>query len=262
MRSRRCPIKISAPVRSAVVGFCVIFALGLVLVGCRQDMHNQPKFIPLRSSEFFPDRRSERYPVPGTIAQLCPASETTTSPLCIDPALDAAQLDPESYFLTGRHNGALGNDLPDQVMQAAKGNSQEEKLDAILRRGQQRFNIYCTPCHSLIGDGNGMIVQRGYKQPPSFHEDRLRNAPLGHFYDVISNGFGAMPDYQAQIHPEDRWAIAAYIRALQLSQDAKEADLTQEERDQLKTSPPIQVPSTSQQGTSTPPGPRPGEPAK
>ena len=90
----------------------------------------------------------------------------------------------------------------------------------VLVRGRERFDIYCTPCHSRLGDGNGIVVQRGFRRPPSFHEPRLRQAPLGHFYDVMSNGFGAMPDYAAQVNPRDRWAIAAYIRALQLSQSA------------------------------------------
>lgn len=217
-----------------MIACCAVFAAGLVLSGCRQDMHNQPKFIPLRSSEFFPDRRSERDPVRGTIPQLCPAfagtdSASKESPLCVDPVVDAEQLDPQSYLLTGRHNGgALGNELPDQF--------KSENLHDVLVRGQERYNIYCTPCHAWRGDGYGMIVQRGYKKPPSFHEDRLRNAPLGHFFDVISNGFGAMPDYAAQIHPEDRWAIAAYIRALQLSQDATEADVAPEDKDKLKVS--------------------------
>ncbi len=93
----------------------------------------------------------------------------------------------------------------------------------VLARGQQRFNIYCAPCHSRLGDGNGMIVQRGYRQPPSYHTDRLRKAPLGYFFDVITHGFGAMPDYASQIPPSDRWCIVAYVRALQLSQDATQA---------------------------------------
>jgi mono/diheme cytochrome c family protein len=246
-----------------VMVFCGVFVLGLVLSGCRQDMHNQPKFIPLRSSEFFPDRRSARYPVAGTIAQLCPnfvqagtAADASQSALCVDKDVDAEQLDPNSYFLNGRSNGTLGNELPNEL--------KSKSLHDVLIRGQERYNIYCTPCHSLIGDGNGMIVQRGYKKPPSFHEDRLRNAPLGHFYDVISNGFGAMPDYAAQIHPEDRWAIAAYIRALQRSQHATEADVPPEERDKLKapSAQEIQVPSTSKDQRKTPPAARPGEPQR
>lgn len=158
-------------------------------------MQNQPKFIPLRSSEFFPDQRSARYPVDGTVPRLDNA------------ALDAEQLVPGSYYLTGKHGAVFGNELPFPLTREA------------LDRGRQRYNIYCAPCHARVGDGNGMIVQRGYKHPPTFHQQRLRNAPVGYFYDIMSNGLGAMPDYSAQIHPSDRWAIAAYIRALQCSQD-------------------------------------------
>jgi len=190
----------------------LLAASGLAVVsGCRQDMHNQPKFIPLRSSEFYPDHRSARYPIPGTVPRL------------EDANIDREQLDPNSYFLSGKHGTNFGNELPDGL-----------KLDIqFMQRGEERYNIYCQPCHSELGDGNGMIVQRGFKRPPSFHVQRLRNAPLGWFYDVISNGFGGMPDYSAQIKPADRWAIAAYIRALQLSQNANETDVAAADRDQL-----------------------------
>lgn len=219
-RSRRCRIK--SPAR--ILLWLLAAAELLLLAGCRQDMHNQPKFIPLRSSEFFADRRSARFPVDGTVPRLDNAD------------LDREQLDPNSYYLTGKHGQAFGNELPSEI-----------KLDrALLERGQQRYEIYCTPCHSRVGDGNGMIVQRGFKHPPTFHQARLRNAPIGHFYDVISHGFGAMPDYAAQVHPADRWAIAVYIRALQLSQNAQEADVAPEDRNQLNTpSSPIRVPDTS-----------------
>jgi mono/diheme cytochrome c family protein len=204
----------------------VLLALSAIflLSGCRQDMHNQPKFIPLRSSEFFPDQRSARYPVGGTVPRL----ETAQ--------MDREQLDPNSYFLSGKHGANFGNELP----QGLTLNQQ------FMQRGQERFEIYCTPCHSRVGDGNGMIVQRGFKHPPTFHQARLRNAPLGHFYDVISHGWGAMPDYAAQVPPADRWAIAAYIRALQLSQNAQEADIPAQDRDKLnQPSSPIRVPDTS-----------------
>jgi mono/diheme cytochrome c family protein len=218
-----------------MIALSAMLSAALVLSGCRQDMHNQPKFIPLRSSEFFPDERSARYPVTGTIPQLCPhfapansAAAGSTPALCLDLQVDAEQLNPTSYLLTGRQNGAtLGNDLP----------FKPDNLHDFLMRGQQRYNIYCTPCHSLTGDGYGMIVQRGYKRPPTFHQDRLRNAPLGHFFDVMSNGFGAMPDYGAQIKPSDRWAIAAYVRALQRSQHAHESDVPLEERAKLNAPP-------------------------
>jgi hypothetical protein len=194
-----------------------------LVAGCRQDMHNQPKFIPLRSNTFFPDQRSARYPVEGTVPRL------------EDATMDAEQLDPESYFLTGKHGAAFGNELPFPLTRD------------VMDRGEQRFNIYCSPCHSRVGDGNGMVVQRGYKHPPSFHQERLRNAPVGYFFDIISNGLGAMPDYGSQIKPADRWAIAAYIRALQVSQHATEADVAPADRDKLNVpqEKEIKIPATS-----------------
>jgi len=198
-----------------------------VLAGCRQDMHNQPKFIPLRSNTFFPDQRSARYPVPGTVPRL------------ENPTLDAEQLDPTSYYLSGKHGNTFGNELPFPL------------TAEVMDRGQQRYNIYCAPCHARVGDGNGMIVQRGFKHPPSFHQERLRNAPIGYFYDIMSNGLGAMPDYASQTKPADRWAIAAYIRALQRSQNATLADVPPADQDKLKFNPEneIKIPSTS---TTTP----------
>jgi mono/diheme cytochrome c family protein len=172
-----------------------------LIAGCRQDMQNQPKFIPLRSSEFFPDQRSARYPVPGTVRRLDQRE------------LDAGALDPASYYLTGKHGTAFGNEMPYPLTRD------------VLARGQNRYNIYCTPCHDMVGDGRGMIVQRGFKHPPTFHQQRLRNAPVGYFYDIMSNGLGAMPDYSTQLKPADRWAVAAYIRALQLSQHARAEDV-------------------------------------
>jgi mono/diheme cytochrome c family protein len=206
-------------------------------------MHNQPKFIPLRSSEFFADRRSARYPVPGTVPRM--ESEAADS--------DPDQWDPSSYYLSGRHGNVFGNELPPQI-----------KLDAqLLQRGQDRFNIFCAPCHSRVGDGDGMIVRRGYKRPPSFHDQRVRNAPLGHFFDVMSNGFGAMPDYAAQLKPADRWAITTYIRALQRSQKASEADVPPADRDKLKTPEEDgpQLPNTSQKppAPSSQPQPHPSQ---
>jgi mono/diheme cytochrome c family protein len=216
------------------VAWLLVAAAGIaVLSGCRQDMQNQPKFIPLRSSEFYSDRRSARYPVPGTVPQL------------EDKVANVEQLDPNSYYLTGKHGNIYGNELP--LPSADPGDRAR-----VLARGQERYNIYCTPCHSLVGDGNGMIVQRGYKRPPSFHEQRLRNAPLGYFYDVISNGFGGMPDYGSQVKPADRWAIAAYIRALQLSQHAQESDVADQKLLNKPQENGIRTPDTSIQ----PPAPR------
>jgi mono/diheme cytochrome c family protein len=165
----------------------------LSAIGCRQDMHDQPKFFPQRGTAFFADGRSVRPQIEGTVAR--------------------SQGDAGSYFLTGMVDGKEGDMMPLPT------------TVALLARGQERYNIYCSPCHSRVGNGLGMIVQRGYYAAADFHTTRLRDAPLGHFFNVITNGYGAMPDYAAQLAPEDRWAVAAYVRALQLSQNARPADL-------------------------------------
>ncbi len=170
-----------------------ILAGGLALSGCRQDMHNQPKFVPQRGTTFFADGRSSRPQVEETVAR--------------------GQLHEDSYFYTGLQNGQEGATMPFPVT-----------MD-VLARGQERYNVYCTPCHSRVGNGAGMIVQRGYAKAGNFHTARLQTAPLGHFFTVISNGYGAMPDYSAQLTPADRWAVVAYIRALQLSQNAQQGDV-------------------------------------
>jgi hypothetical protein len=161
---------------------------------CREDMQNQPRFNPLRQSDFYASGRSERPVVAHTIAR--------------------GQLDADTYFYTGMVGPKQPGDLMPFPVTAG-----------VLQRGRERFNIFCSPCHSRLGDGNGMIPQRGFRHPPSFHIDRLRAAPVGHFFDVITHGLGAMPDYAQQIPPRDRWAIIAYIRALQLSQHATLADV-------------------------------------
>jgi hypothetical protein len=165
----------------------------LAFVSCRSDMQDQPRFKPLAESDFYTDLRSSRPPVEGTVAR--------------------GQLREDAYFYSGKIGNNPGDYMPFPV------------TEEVLARGRQRFNIFCTPCHSRLGDGNGVIVQRGYKRPPSFHIERLRQAPLGYFFDVATNGFGAMPDYASQIPPRDRWCIVAYIRALQLSQNAAMADV-------------------------------------
>jgi hypothetical protein len=164
-------------------------------------MHNQPKAIPLRESMFFKDTSSARPLVEGTVAR--------------------GTLQDDAAFFTGKIGATEVDALPFAL------------TAEVLDRGEQRFNIFCTPCHGMAGQGDGMIVRRGYRQPPSYHIDRLRQVPIGHFYDVMTNGFGAMPDYRAQIAPRDRWAIAAYVRALQLSQHAPAAEFPQEERQKL-----------------------------
>jgi mono/diheme cytochrome c family protein len=175
--------------RTSPLGFLAV----LLLTGCRQDMHDQPRFKPLAKSDFYGDLRSARAPVEGTVAR--------------------GQLHEDTYFYGGKVGNAPGDCMP------FAANEQ------VLVRGRERFNIYCAPCHSQLGDGNGVIVQRGFRRPPSFHSERLRNAPLGYFFDVMTNGFGAMPDYASQISARDRWNIVAYVRALQLSQNASTADV-------------------------------------
>jgi mono/diheme cytochrome c family protein len=192
----------------------------LLLSGCREDMQNQPYYRPLRESDFYADKRSERPIIAGTVAR--------------------GHLDADTYFYTGKIGGNDGDYMPFPV------------TAEVMARGQQRFNIYCAPCHSELGDGNGMIVQRGYKRPPSYNTDRLRRAPIGYFFDVMTNGFGAMPDYEEQIPAQDRWAIASYIRALQLSQHATEADVAPGQ--QIAQQPPpgvIIMPPYDTQGAST-----------
>jgi len=168
---------------------------------CRQDMHDQPRYEPLERNAFFEDGRASRPFVEGTVAR--------------------GQLRLDDHFYTGKVNGELVTTLP---FAATK---------EILERGQQRYNIFCSPCHDQIGNGTGMIVQRGFRQPPSFHIDRLRQASAGHFFDVMTNGFGTMYSYADRIAPKDRWAIAAYIRALQLSQNATLEDVPAAERSKL-----------------------------
>jgi len=166
----------------------------LALAGCRLDMHVQPKQLPLAKSDFYPDQRSARPLVEGTVAR--------------------GELRADTYFYTGKIGNNSGDYLPFPVNQA------------VLERGRERFDIFCAPCHSRLGDGKGFVPSRGFqREPPSYHIERLRGAPLGYFFDVMSHGFGIMPDYASQIPPRDRWCIVAYIRALQLSQNATPADV-------------------------------------
>jgi hypothetical protein len=179
---------------------CIAAAL-FMIAGCdnlHQDMGNQPKNKALSPSDFFADGRSVRTPVENTVSR--------------------SALDNDQLMVT--KDSAM---FPMQIN------------DALLERGQERYRIFCSPCHGIQGDGNGMIVMRGMKRPPSYHQDRLRQAPNGYFYDVITNGFGQMYSYAAQVPPRDRWAIVAYVRALQLSRNARAADLPAETREKLNS---------------------------
>ena len=167
-------------------------------------MHDQPKYKPFRESEMFADHRSARPLVPGTVAR--------------------GSLREDAAFFTGKSGNDFIAEIPVKV------------TPELLARGQERFQIFCSPCHGRTGRGDGMIVQRGFKAPSSYHVDRLRAMPVGYFYDVITNGFGAMADYSAQVPPADRWAIAAYIRTLQYSQYAPAGDVPQDKRAELEKS--------------------------
>jgi cytochrome c553 len=173
-----------------------------LLSACRQDMHDQPKYPPLRASTFFDDGRSARPLVAGTIAR--------------------GQLRDDAVFETGKAGTIESGVFPMAVDLP------------LLARGRERFDIYCSPCHGRTGNGDGMIVQRGFRHPPSYHIDRLRTAPPGHFVDVMLNGFGAMPDFADRVDARDRWAITAYIRALQLSEHATVNDVPANERGALQ----------------------------
>jgi mono/diheme cytochrome c family protein len=185
-----------------------VFACALFVAGCRQDMADQPKYKALTGSDFFGDGRSGRPLIDNTVSR-------------------------NSYAENALYESKDSNAIPVPV-------------DAmLLERGEDRYRIYCSPCHGIQGDGNGMIAERGMKHPPTYHQDRMRKVTNGYLFDVITNGFGAMYGYSAQIAPKDRWAIVAYIRALQLSRNAKASDLPADAREKVMNPPP---PAAKQQG--------------
>ncbi|MBX5497221.1 MAG: cytochrome c [Bryobacteraceae bacterium] len=200
----------------------VAAVIGLVgfLGSCRQDMHDQPRYRPLSASRFFGDGRSARDFPEGTVAR--------------------GQLRLDTAFYEGRVGTQEISSFPIPI------------TAAVLDRGQDRYNIYCSPCHAYTGEGNGMIVQRGFTAPPSLHEARLKSATPGYIYDVITNGFGAMYSYASRLPPADRWAVVAYVRALQLSRGATLADVPEDRRPELGPRPPAPA---AQPQPATPPSP-------
>jgi hypothetical protein len=195
----------------AVAGFVVLFA-----AGCRQDMHDQAKYKPFRPSPFFADGRVVRPLVADTVAR--------------------GHLEDDALLYTGKVGDKPADRFPFQV------------TAEVLQHGQERYNIYCSPCHDRTGNGGGMIVLRGYRRPPAFHIDRLRQQPVGYFFDVITHGFGVMPNYAQQIPARDRWAIVAYVRALQLSQHAELIDVPAAEQARLASGGESQTGSTLSEG--------------
>jgi mono/diheme cytochrome c family protein len=187
--------------RPAALRRALVVVLAVLAAGCRQDMHDAARYDPLEASAFFPDGQAARPLVTNTVAR--------------------GQLREDDHLYRGRVNGQLAETFPMPV------------TGELMARGQERFNVFCVPCHGPTGSGNGTVVQRGFRAPPSYHEERLRMAPVGYFFDVMTSGFGAMQDYAAQIPVADRWAIAAYIRALQLSQRATIDDVPADRRAEL-----------------------------
>ena len=187
--------------RHVNAGFCLVMLV--MLTACRRDMFHQPRGKPLGESDFFADGAASRPIPPHTVAR--------------------GFLEDDDAFYKGMIGTNLVSEFPFPITRQ------------VLERGQERFDIYCAVCHGRTGEGNGMIPQRGFPVPPSYHIDRLREAPVGHFYDVMTRGYGVMYSYASRVEPADRWAIAAYIRALQLSQNASLADATPAERKELST---------------------------
>lgn len=199
-----------------------IIAASLLLASCRQDMHDAPSYDPLQESTFFADGKASRPFVANTVAR--------------------GQLREDDHLFTGRIDGQLATEFPMPV------------TAEVMARGQERYNVFCAPCHGRTGEGNGMIVQRGFRQPPSYHEDRLLNQPVGYYFDVMTNGFGAMQDYASQVPVADRWAIAAFIRALQLSRRATMDDVPADRRAAMDAAPVVPAPrGQTPAGAAAPP---------
>lgn len=204
----RCYLKLARsigwPGQPTGGGLAVIVGLAACLVaGCRRDMADQPRLEAYEASRFFRDGAADRLPVAGTIAR--------------------GQLKSDQHFFTGKVAGQPATTFPEPL------------TAAMLERGAQRYKIYCAQCHDGTGYGQGMVVRRGFPRPPSFHIERLRTAPVGYYFDVITNGFGRMPAHADLVRPADRWAVIAYVRALQISQHAERSDLNPKDLEALTT---------------------------
>jgi mono/diheme cytochrome c family protein len=215
-----CSLKTGAKRRTRLLPFalCPLPLLMVFVAGCRQDMHDAPRYDPYEESAFLPNHSSAQPLVAGTV----PREEAR-----------GAVLDEDELLHTGKINGQFADVFPFAITRAD------------LDRGEERFNIYCSPCHGRTGEGNGMVVQRGYRQAANYHIERLRKMPAGYFVDVMTNGFGVMPDYRTQVPAADRWRITAYIRALQISHAATEQDVPAEELGKLKKDAPAASPATA-----------------
>lgn len=193
------------PIKPCTKTLLPLAAALVTLCGCRQDMHDQPRYKPLGETTFFADNRQSRPTLANTVAR-------------------GDLRDGDSEFYTGKSAKDGKTDVDVFPIAVTKD---------LIERGHERYDVFCSPCHGLLGNGLGMIVRRGFKQPPSYHIDRLRDAPVGHYYDIVTNGYGAMYNYSAQITPRDRWAIIAYIRVLQYSESQKADQLSSDARAKL-----------------------------
>ncbi len=196
----------------------VLLTVTIAATGCRQDMHDAPRFDPLEATTLFHTNASAQPIIDGTVAR--------------------GQLNADALLHTGKLDGRDSTVFPFAITRAD------------LDRGQERYDIFCAPCHGRTGDGNGMVVKRGYRQAASYHMDRLRTIPVGYLFDVVTNGFGVMPDYRSQIPVEDRWRIVAYVRALQLSHNATAADVPAGEMDRLRSGAPAPAAAGDGRGES------------
>jgi mono/diheme cytochrome c family protein len=211
------------------LALCIV---ALLCSGCEKamrDMYDQPRYKPLGPGALWPDGRASREAVPGTVVHSGGTIAGTSS-----GRLEMRAVAPDVPALPRDEKGRVRGPLSQQPNALSDLHNPLPVTPARLARGQERFNIYCAPCHSPAGDGDGMVVRRGFPAPPSYHSERLRNAPDAHFYAVITNGYGAMYSYADRVTPDDRWAIVEYIRALQRSQNARLDDVPTEKREQLE----------------------------
>jgi mono/diheme cytochrome c family protein len=224
----------SGVTRRSSVAF-VALVMALFFAGCRQDMHDQPRYKTYAASPFFADGQASRPAVRGAVARgtLAEDSLLYTGKLDAQAAQSLGQPQPQAVAETVPGLGPSAP-APDKTGQGFANLFPFPVTAEVLDRGETNYNVFCAVCHDRLGTGDGMIVRRGYRRPPSYHIDRLRQAPAGYLFDVITNGFGAMPDYAAQINPADRWAIVAYIRVLQISQSGTIEDVPADKRGELE----------------------------
>jgi len=200
--------------RIRIVG-CLLVGFGFISAACgvRFDMQDQPRYKAYKESDFFKDKRASRDMPEGTVAR----GQLHENKAFYTGKIDNPNLNAPVATTTDASGNTLVSSFPNDIDEFPVPVTKE-----LIDRGQERFNIYCIVCHGPVGNGDGMIVRRGFPKPPTYHDDRLRNAPVGHFFDVITNGWGKMNSYAYQVQPADRWAIAAYIRTLQASQNPDE----------------------------------------